>query len=136
MRDQLDDASGGVTEVAGEGVPEGEVEDELARPRPRKQLEALTGPVEGRVEAVARDEKGKVVERPALTLDELDPRRPERGVEIVQRRQQLGRRAETRAQNLHEREAIALRRLSSRLPSRCTPRSRSAGCAASRGRVA
>ena len=59
VADQLDDAARGIVEVAGARVPRREVE------RIAEQLDASARPRERRVEAVARDEQGEVVERRA-----------------------------------------------------------------------
>jgi acetylornithine deacetylase/succinyl-diaminopimelate desuccinylase-like protein len=68
MRDQLDDVPGRIVEVDGSRIPVLEGEDVA------EQLDALAGPPERRVEAVARDEQREVVERAAPLVDlEMEP---------------------------------------------------------------
>src|SRR5262245_37085914 len=101
MGDELGDVPGRVAEVAREGIPEREVENELAGLRPREQLGPLLSPAEGSVEAVSRNQECEVIERRVLALNELQPRRPEAGVKLVQRSHQVGRRAQPDLEELH-----------------------------------
>src|SRR5581483_8224130 len=63
VRDQLDDVARGILEVAGERLPEGEVEHDLVAVRIGEELDALRGPVTGGRETVAGHQQGEVVER-------------------------------------------------------------------------
>ncbi len=71
MRDQLDDAAGGVVEVGRASVPEVEVENVA------EQLHALSSPAERRIEAVAGDEEREVVEGASLLDAKPKPRLPD-----------------------------------------------------------
>ena len=77
VRDQLDDAPGRIMEVDRLRVPVREVEHRLARLGIGQELDVLARPRERRVEAVARDEEGDVVERRTCGLPELEHRLPD-----------------------------------------------------------
>ena len=135
VRDQLDDAAGGIAEVAGEGVPEGEIEDERRRRVAAGSRNRFCAQSNAASNRPARDEECEVVERAAFAGHELEPAPPEWRVEAVQRRKQPGRRAQARAQNLHGPEAMGPGPRSS---SSCGPRiarSSRAGSAPSRERA-
>jgi hypothetical protein len=72
VRDQLDDAPCRIVEVDGARIPVREVEDGITRVGVGQELYGVASPCEGRVEAVARDEKRDVVEGRALGGRELE----------------------------------------------------------------
>src|SRR5439155_11818442 len=62
MRDQLGDISGRIVEVAREGVPVVEVEDDAVDVAARQQIDSIADPRQGCIEPVPRHEHGEVIE--------------------------------------------------------------------------